>query len=142
MKIRQETRDIRRTELHRAHAAAAKLAARKATVVAQMEDLADAVRRGVGPGSIDIEPMLQAQRYQAVLEAERQAIERQAAAVAEEIDRRRAAVVAADREVRVLEKLRDRQAARHRDEVHRAETKELDEIAARPRRGTIGERKP
>ena len=82
--------------------------------------------------------MIQAQRYQAVLQADRQALDDQAAVVAEEIERRRAAVVAADREVRILEKLHDRQEARHRQKELKEEIKQLDEAAARPQHDPMG----
>jgi len=45
------------------------------------------------------------------------------------VHKRREAVVAADREVRVLEKLRDSQHERHRDEETKQEAKRLDEMA-------------
>jgi flagellar export protein FliJ len=138
MKLRKEARNLRRTELNRAHEAAATLAERRADVDSRIEQLASQVRGAVGPGTIDLEPMIQAQRYQAVLQAERQALDDQAAVVAEEVQRRHTAVVAADREVRVLEKLHDRQAARHREKGLKEETRQLDEAAARPQHNPIG----
>ena len=50
--------------------------------------------------------------------------------MAAEIERRRQALVEADREVRVLEKLRQRQAEQHRREEELREAKRLDEVAA------------
>jgi flagellar export protein FliJ len=138
MKLRKEARNLRRTELNRAQEAAATLAERRADVDSRIAQLASQVRGAVGPGTIDLEPMIQAQRYQAVLQAERHALDDQAAVVAEEVQRRHTAVVAADREVRILEKLHDRQAARHREEELKEETRQLDEAAARPQRQPIG----
>ena len=138
MKLRKEVRNARRTELNRADEAAATLAAQRAAVAARIEGLARHVRGAVGPGTIDLEPMIQAQRYQAVLQAERQALDDQMVVVAEEIERRRAAVVVADRDVRILEKLHDRQEARHRQQELKEEIKQLDEVAARPQRDPIG----
>ena len=51
--------------------------------------------------------------------------------MAEEIERRRQTLVQANRDVRVLEKLREKQAGRHRQEEDRRETKVLDEVAGR-----------
>jgi flagellar FliJ protein len=138
MKLRKEVRNARRTELNRADEAAATLAAQRAAVAARIEGLARHVRDAVGPGTIDLEPMIQAQRYQAVLQAERQALDDQMVVVAEEIERRRAAVVVADRDVRILEKLHDRQEVRHRQQELKEEIKQLDEVAARPQRDPIG----
>jgi flagellar export protein FliJ len=47
------------------------------------------------------------------------------------MEHRRVALAEANREVRVLEKLRDRQHERHRQEENRQEIKELDEVAGR-----------
>ena len=53
------------------------------------------------------------------------------AELAPEIERRRQAVVEADRELKVLEKLSERQQAQFRLDQTRAEGKLLDEAAAR-----------
>ena len=45
-------------------------------------------------------------------------------------ERRRATLVEADREVRVLDKLEERQRAQHQVAAMRAETKLLDEVAS------------
>ena len=50
--------------------------------------------------------------------------------MAAEIERRRQALVEADREVRVLEKLRQRQAEQHRRDEDLREVKRLDEVAS------------
>ncbi len=46
-----------------------------------------------------------------------------------EIDRRRQVLAEANREVRVLENLRDKQAGQHRQQEDRREMKRLDEVA-------------
>jgi len=51
--------------------------------------------------------------------------------LAEEIERRRQALVAADREVRLLEKFREKLQLRHRQEEAVADMKELDDLAGR-----------
>ncbi len=51
--------------------------------------------------------------------------------LAAEIQRRQHAVLAADRDVKMLEKLREKQRETHRAQESLAESKELDEIAAR-----------
>ena len=69
------------------------------------------------------------QRYEVTLRAyEKQALE-QRKRVAAEIERRREALLAANRDVRVLEKLREHQLQRHRDDENRRDIKRLDEIA-------------
>jgi flagellar export protein FliJ len=56
-------------------------------------------------------------------------IEGQLAQVRAECERRRLALVEADRQVQVLEKLRARQQVAHQKQLARDETKELDELA-------------
>jgi flagellar export protein FliJ len=64
-----------------------------------------------------------------VLKAQVQHVQQQRQVVAAEIDRRRAVLAEADRQVKVLEKLRARQLERHLAEENRRETLRLDEVA-------------
>ena len=73
--------------------------------------------------------LLQTHRYEVVLTAQRRQLASQIAQVEAETERRRLALVEADRQVRVLEKLRERQAAAHRQEAERQEVKQFDETA-------------
>jgi len=50
--------------------------------------------------------------------------------LATEVERRRQAVIEADVQVRVLDKLEDRQKAEHRQKLQQGEIKELDEIGS------------
>ena len=59
----------------------------------------------------------------------RRSLQRQRQALAAEIDRRRQALLEADRDVRTLEKLRENQLQAHRQEEERQEGKRLDEAA-------------
>lgn len=133
LKLREAARDARRSELGQAHEAAAILARKESALAAQLRALKQQVRTAAKPGRINLERMIQAQRYEAVLQTERQVIAEQASRLAHETERRRAAVVAADREVRVLEKLQDRQETRHRQQELKDEVKELADITGRRR---------
>lgn len=81
------------------------------------------------PGNVDVDRLLNATRYELVLRTELRQLELQEATVAAEIEKRRQALVAADREVRSLELLRDSQQERHTNEEEHRSRKELDEIA-------------
>jgi flagellar FliJ protein len=74
--------------------------------------------------------LLHTHRYEVVLAAQGRQLAGQLAEVAAEVERRRLAVVEADRQVRVLEKLRERQAAQQRRHEERQQVKQLDELAA------------
>ena len=69
-------------------------------------------RTATGPVNIDL--FVSASRYEAVLRAELATIAGHEATLAAEIERRRQALMAADHEVRMLEKLRDKQRELHR----------------------------
>jgi flagellar export protein FliJ len=63
------------------------------------------------------------------LEAQRLQVVRQRETVQGEIERRRQVLAEANRELRVLENLRDKQAGQHRQQEERREMKRLDEVA-------------
>ena len=73
--------------------------------------------------------MIESQRYEVTLRAYEKQTLAQRERLAVEIERRREALLAANREVRVLEKLREHQIERHREEENRRDIKRLDEIA-------------
>ncbi len=83
----------------------------------------------MSPGGVDIDRLVEAQRYELVTRAQQGKIAQQRETVAGEIERRRQALVEADREVRVLEKLRERQVEQHRREEEVREARRLDEVA-------------
>jgi flagellar FliJ protein len=87
-------------------------------------------RRAMQGGPMDVNWMLTTQRYQLALEAQSKVLAEQAVRLAEEVERRRQTLVEADREVRVLDKLEERQRQHHRAAATRAETKLLDEMAS------------
>ena len=85
----------------------------------------------VSPGAVNVDTLLTAQRYGAVLKARAGLLDQQREKLQQEIDRRRQALVEADREVRALEKLRERQQQEHLAHEARIEIKDLDEVAQR-----------
>ncbi len=89
--------------------------------------------QAVPAGRIDVDRLLEAQRFETAVLGEVRRIVEQRAGVAEEIERRREALVEADREVKVLEKLKAARRAEHDRAAERAEMKRLDEAAGRRR---------
>jgi flagellar export protein FliJ len=69
-----------------------------------------------------------------ILQAQLRELSRQREALAAAIEERRQAVIEADREVKVLERLRERRLAEHRAAEQLQEVKQMDEIAALVRR--------
>jgi flagellar FliJ protein len=135
LKIRESTRDERRAELAQAHEAEEIVAGEQKRINRELLDLEVESRRAVSPGEIDVDRVLETRRYRLLLDAQRQHVARQRDAVRVEVERRRRNLVEANREVRVLEELREKQHDRHRKEEDRLQTKQLDEVAGRSRFG-------
>ncbi len=128
-RLREMNRDELRGRLAEAFQAEQILQDQQATVGAEAASLAEMRRRQLAAGEFDVTRMLEAQRYQLLLEAQQRSLAEQAVKLSNEVEVRRQAVVEADREVRVLDKLRERRAADHRAAAERAESKLLDDIA-------------
>jgi len=129
VRIREATRDERREQL-------AEVLRIDEALASQLDDLqrdrlAARKEQSFGVGRVDVDRMLGMQRYEALLIAEIEHVERQRTKVGEELERRRAALLEADREVRVLEKLREARKSEWRAEEAAAEMKVTDEAAAR-----------
>jgi flagellar export protein FliJ len=121
---------LRRAELAASLAELRTLDQRRMGVEQELAGAQSFSRDRAQPGRIDIGRWHSAQRYEAALRAELKSIAQRGQALAVEIDRRQQVVAAAEREVDVLEKLRDRQAGEFRQHEARAETRQFDEVAA------------
>ncbi len=130
LRLREARRDERRTQLAEAQRAEQLVVQRIAELDAELEALRLRRLDAARPGSnLDVDLLTDAARYEMILKAQRQSADQQRQAVVAETQRRRAALVAADREVRVLEKLRETQRVRFDQEAARRETKRLDELS-------------
>jgi len=135
LRLREAARDERREQL--AEVMRIDDALRKQ--LAELEGLQSEARalQRLGVGRVDVDRLLEAQRYEAVVALEILHVERQRAAVAEEMNKRREALVEADREFKVLEKLREKRLQEHGVEVLAQEMKVLDEVAGRMKREEV-----
>lgn len=131
LRLREAARDERRSQLAEAYLAEQKLNEHRAQIAAEADALRQRYGRAMSPGALDVDHLLDAHRFQLLLGAQLKGIDDQAAKLAAEIEKRRQALVAADREVRVLEKLKETRLQRHRQEEQLAEMKVLDEVAGR-----------
>lgn len=130
LRLRESARDERRARLAEAYAAEQKLLARGDEIRGEQQELKQR-HRGPGVGRVNVDQMLAFDRYSVLLKAELQALEHQHKLLSEEIEKRRQALVAADREVRLLEKFREKLQERHQQQEAATAMKQLDEIAAR-----------
>ncbi len=97
----------------------------------ELDAMREQARRSGQPGTINVDTLLASHRYHLMLEAQGRILDQQEVQVEAEIDRRRAALAEGDKQVRVLEKLRERKHTAHQQGVLRAEQKLLDEVAQR-----------
>jgi flagellar FliJ protein len=130
LRLRMADRDERRADLAKALRAEEVLEKELRQIEVEQADVRIAVRERSAPGAADVDALLRTSRYQLVLKARRGQLATQLEQVLAEIDGRRQALVEAHRQVRVLEKLRERQQAAHRSRQVQREANELDEAAA------------
>jgi flagellar protein FliJ len=128
-KVREAHRDQQRSALAEAFRAEQVLAENRAQLAAEENELRQLKRSATDERYLDVNRLLEAQRYELLLRAQVQELEKQAVLLAAETERRRQVLVEADREVRVLELLDERHRRAHHREAERKETKLLDEAA-------------
>ena len=129
LRLREMTRDERRAQLAEAYRVNDVLRSRLEGLDAELQSLRAHRRASAQPGEVNVDRLVEAQRYELTLMVQRQEILSQRETVQAEIQRRRQALAEANREVRVLENLRDKQADEHRREEDRRERKRLDEAS-------------
>ncbi len=128
-RLRQAHRDVQRERLGEALHAANVLESQETTVQAELEQLRQARRGAMQREALDVNRLLDTQRYELLMQGQLQIVRNQQQTIAQEVDRRRAALAEAEQQVRVLDKLDERrQAEWHREELRREEVL-LGEIA-------------
>ncbi len=130
LRLGESVRDERRAQLAEAYRADELLERHEAMLAEELDALRAACRQAVTPGRVDLDRIVETQRYELTLRAQQKHFAQQRTTVAGEIERRRETLLDANREVRVLEKLRERQAERHRHEEARRDLRQLDDVAA------------
>jgi len=128
-KVREAHRDHQRGSLAEAFRAEQVLAENRAQLTVEERELRELQRSASQGRYLDVNRLLEAQRYELLLKAQSQELTKQAVLLAAETERRRQTLVEADREVRVLELLDERHRRAHKLEAQREETKRLDDVA-------------
>jgi flagellar protein FliJ len=136
-RVREARRDEQRQSLAEAFRAEQILAESRAELVVETEQLRELQRAAVNGKYLNVNQLLEAQRYELLLKVRNQELTKQAIMLAAESERRRQLLVEADREVRVLEMLDDRHQAEFNKEQLRLETKQLDDIATQRWPGNV-----
>jgi flagellar FliJ protein len=129
--MRESLRDERKAELAETQAALRSLNDRQAALARELDEQKQRCRAGTAPGRVDVGGLMTTHRYELVLREELTTLADQEQVLAADIELRRQAVVAADGEVRVLEKLHEKKFEQFRQQQAQVENKQLDEVAAR-----------
>jgi flagellar export protein FliJ len=130
LKLREARRDQQRTALAEAYRAEQVLAEKRRALVGEQAELRDVQRSAAAGRYMDVNRLLESLRYELVLRSNEQELSRQEKLLAVEIERRRLALVEADRSVRTLELLDERHRRQHSQRQQRLENKSLDEAAS------------
>jgi flagellar FliJ protein len=131
VRLREAARDERRSQLAEAMRIQASLESDMQQLRARLHEARQ--MHTAQQGAVDIDRLLVAERYEMVLLLEKHNLEQQQASMNAEVEKRRQALVWADQDVRVLEKLRETQFQRWRAGSERDALEHLDEIAGRLR---------
>jgi flagellar export protein FliJ len=127
--VRAVRRDQARAALAEAYQAERMLADKQAGVATEQVELLTLQRAVASAQHPDLGRLSEAQQYGLVLRSRQQELANQQALLGVEVERRRRALVEAERDVRALELLDKRQRFAHARDQRRAEAKQFDEVA-------------
>jgi flagellar FliJ protein len=128
-KVREAHRDQQRASLAEAFRAEQMLAESRAELAVEEQTMRELQREAAAGRYLDVNRLLEAQRYDLLLKAQAQQMAKQAALLEAETERRRQVLVEADRDVRALELLDERHRRVHVRQQQQNETKRVDEAA-------------
>jgi flagellar FliJ protein len=123
--IRQSVREQRRLELLEAQQAEDHVSSQIADLQSELQSLQSHARFAAAPGRLNIDDLRHTQRFERSLRGELQSAQTRRQALSAEVERRREAVVEADREVKVLDRLEEKQRAQYRIDQARCEARAI-----------------
>jgi flagellar export protein FliJ len=129
LRLRESTRDEYRARLAESQRADQELVDQLTRLGMEQQRVQVECRKAGGRGDVDLERLVESHRYAVSLRNSEGELNKRRQALAAEIQQRRQALVQADQDVQILEKLCDRRLARHRVEEERKEAKQIDEVA-------------
>lgn len=127
LRLREADRDERRARLAEAYRAEEVIEAEQQRIANELVETEMRGRRVASPGSLNVDQLTEVRRFELVLRAQREHVAKQRQTLEAEVEQRRLALVDANRQVRVLEELRQKQLKRHHQEENRQEIKQMDE---------------
>jgi flagellar FliJ protein len=131
LKLREQVRDERRRDLAQAFEAERILRERQSAIEIEIVNNRDLARRLAQATELRVDELANTRRYEAVLKMQVATVQQQLVQVLEEVERRRTALLEADRDVKALDKLHERQAQQYNLKQEKREDQQLDEAALR-----------
>jgi len=132
IKIRKDTLQERQSELAQAYDARNILEGYLKEIERQLLEGTATAREMMQPGqAVNVDHLLGLRRQEMFLRANQDDLKQKAQIIDEEIERRRDAVIEANKELKIVEKLKEKRYEKYLAEEKRADTKEMDEIAGR-----------
>ncbi|MDR0521464.1 MAG: flagellar export protein FliJ [Planctomycetaceae bacterium] len=128
--IRENVRKERQAELVKAYEARQKIENEQQGIEQAITENIEEARNQMLPGkAVNIEHLLYFRRHEMFLRAKQNELAKMAQMIDEEIERRRLAVIEADKECKSTEKLKESQFKKYTEEERKTENKQMDEIA-------------
>jgi len=133
LKLRESARDARREQYAQAQEAEKIIEGQQREIDEDLRNAKLSTHKALEPGTVQVDALLHSHRQERMLQAQQATLHEQRKTIAEAVQQRRESLMEADREVKVLEKLREKKKVQHQQEQHRLEVKQMDEIAQRSR---------
>ena len=125
LKLRVRRRDERHEALAKAVQAEQIVADRVRNVAREIEEGREIRRGELQAAELNVDRLLRGGGHEMLLRAERTKLEQQLRQIGDELERRRAALVEADREVKMLERLKEKRQEAHETRIAQQETRML-----------------
>jgi flagellar FliJ protein len=129
LKLRNAARDERRKSLADALRAESIVSEQMERLAGEIEEMREASRAAAAPGVIAVERLLSFNRHELLLFANLRELAEKKRKILLEVDVRRRALIEADRDVKAIEKLRERQDREQQLKEDQREQAELDQTA-------------
>jgi flagellar FliJ protein len=126
-RVRQNVREQRRLELLDAQHAEDQAVAQIAGLQAELHTLQSQTRSVIRPGQLDLIQLRHMRKYEQSLRQELEMAQNRRQRLAAEVEKRRQDLVEADREVKVLDRLQERQQVQYRIDQARREARTRDD---------------
>jgi flagellar FliJ protein len=126
--IRDNILKEKQGELAKAYEAQRIVEEKKQELKQELDENIATGRQRLQTGTIDIEFLLGLRRHEAYLNAQIEVVQEHLRQINEEIERRRNAVLEANKELKVIEKLKEKRYEKYQTEENRKEIIRIDEI--------------